>query len=434
MRELEERFPEELVIIGVHSGKFIAERVTANIQEAVLRLGVRHPVVNDRQFRIWRSYAVNAWPTLTLIDPEGRVVGQQAGELPANDLARAIERVIRDAEARGTLDRTPIVQHPDAEPSIGRRLRYPGKVLADGVTRRLFIADTGHHRVLVVRLDDDGLSGELDAGVGVGRPGFTDGDFGQVSFRDPHGLALIDDILYVADTGNHAVRAIHLGERHVETVVGDGLQARHLNQAGRGVDVRLNSPWDLLFHGGVLYIAMAGSHQVWHLDPSTTEARPWAGSGAEALHDDNREMAALAQPSGITTDGEHLFIADAESSAIRSIDLDPGGAVDTIVGTGLFDFGDRDGVGEAVRLQHPLGVAWSEGLLYVADTYNGKIKALDPTSRKVHTVVGPEGGLWEPGGLAVSDGRIYIADTNHHRIAVAGSNAMGVEEIAIRGI
>lgn len=162
--------------------------------------------------------------------------------------------------------------------------------------------------------------------------------------------------------------------------------------------------------------------------------RPLAGSGAEALHDDNREMAALAQPSGITTDGEHLFIADAESSAIRSIDLDPGGAVDTIVGTGLFDFGDRDGVGEAVRLQHPLGVAWSEGLLYVADTYNGKIKALDPTSRKVHTVVGPEGGLWEPGGLAVSDGRIYIADTNHHRIAVAGSNAMGVEEIAIRGI
>ena len=109
--------------------------------------------------------------------------------------------------------------------------------------------------------------------------------------------------------------------------------------------------------------------------------------------------------------------------------MDPQGEVRTIVGTGLFDFGDRDGVGDAVRLQHPLGLVYVDGALYVADTYNSTIKVLDPETRESRSLVGdPAGGYRdgdlasarfdEPGGISYADGRLYVADTNNHAIRV----------------
>lgn len=432
MRKLESWFPEELVVIGVHSGKFIAERETRNVRRAVLRHGIDHPVVNDRQFRIWRSYAVNAWPTLVLIDPGGRVVGHQAGELPAELLAEAVRRVIVSAESEGTLDRTRKTFPLEREREEDRPLRFPAKVRVDAAGGRLFVADSGHHRVVIVRLDADGRGGEVESVVGGGGAGFEDGTFDAARFRDPHGLAVADGTLYVADTGNHAIRAVDLSGRRVETLAGTGAQAPPRARGGRGREAALNSPWDVLAHDGAVTIAMAGPHQLWRLDLSTREVAPWVGSGAEAVYDGSPEEAALAQPSGLATDGRRIFFADAESSAIRSVE--PGGEmVRTIVGTGLFDFGDRDGEGDAVRLQHPLGVAWHDGVLYVADTYNGKVKAVDPERRTSRTLLGGEGMLWEPGGLDVAGGRIYIADTNHHRVAVADVAGGDIEEFEIRG-
>ncbi|HEX6940830.1 MAG TPA: thioredoxin-like domain-containing protein [Longimicrobiales bacterium] len=433
LRKLESWFPAELVVVGVHSGKFIAERETSNIREAVLRHGIDHPVVNDRRFRIWRSYAVNAWPTLVLIDPEARVVGQQAGEIAAERLAEVVERVIARAESAGKLDRTPRAYPLEREREPERALRYPAKVRVDDASGRLFVADSGHHRILVVRLDAGGGSGVLEAVVGRGEAGFADGAFETAAFHDPHGLALDGGTLYVADTGNHAVRAIDLGRRRVETVAGTGEQAGPRARGGRGPEVALNSPWDLLVHGGAVYVAMAGPHQIWRLDAATGDIAPWAGTGAEALHDGSREEAALAQPSGLATDGRRLFFADAENSAIRWVDLGPTAAVRTIIGTGLFDFGDRDGVGDAVRLQHPLGVAWHDGRVYLADTYNGKIKVVDPEERTCRALPVGEGGLWEPGGLDVAAGRIYVADTNHHRVARVDLAGGRVEVLDIRG-
>lgn len=419
-------------MIGVHSGKFLAERVTENIRQAVLRLGITHPVVNDRQFRVWRSYAIGAWPTLALIDPTGRVVGQHAGEISAAELAPVLEAQIETATDRGLLDPTLRTFAPEREPA--RALAYPAKVLADSASDRLFVSDTGHNRVLVVRLAGDGAAGEVEAVIGGGEPGRIDGGFDEATFRAPHGLALTDGKLYVADTENHAIRVVDLEAGRVETLAGTGVQARQFNVAGRGRDVALNSPWDLLLLGDALYIAMAGSHQIWRLDLESLEAAPWAGSGAEALHDDALPSAALAQPSGLATDGQRLFFADSESSAIRWADLGPGGGVHTIVGTGLFDFGDRDGAGDEVRLQHPLGVAWHDGMAYVADTYNGKIKVLDPGRREVRTWLGDGGEFWERGGITVAGDRVYIADTNHHRIAVARAGTDLVDTVEIRGL
>lgn len=421
LRKLEGWFGDELVVIGVHSGKFIAERVTANIAAAAERLDVRHPVVNDRQYRIWRAYAVNAWPTLILIDADGRVVGQHAGEIMAEELEPAVRQVVADAESRGVLDRSPLPLEPEAAPrsATGGGLRFPAKVLADERSGRLFIADTGHHRIVVARLEADGTRAVVEAVVGSGAARLADGGYDDAAFQHPHGLALAGNRLYVADTANHAVRVVDLDARRVETVAGTGEMGRSLGEGGKGREVALRSPWDVLALDDALYVAMAGSHQIWRLDLAAGEIVPWAGSGAEALHDGPRARAALAQPSGLATDGVRLYFADSESSAIRGAGLGGGGEVDTVVGTGLFDFGDRDGEGDRVRLQHPLGIAWREGELYVADTYNGRIKVVDPGSRRARTWAGGEGELWEPGGLSIAAGRVYVADTNHHRIAHA---------------
>src|SRR5690606_11809202 len=417
LRKLEGWFGDELVVIGVHSGKFIAERVTANIAAAAERLGVRHPVVNDRQYRIWRAYAVNAWPTLMLIDAEGRVVGQHAGEITAEELVPTVRQVVADAESRGVLDRSPLPFGPEAAPQPEGGLRFPAKVLADEAGGRVFIADTGHHRIVVARLDAQGGRAEVEAVVGSGDAGFSDGGYDDAAFHDPHGLALVGDRLYVADTGNHAVRAVDLEARRVETLAGTGELGRWLERGGQGREVALRSPCDVLVWGDALYVAMAGSHQIWRLDLAAGEIVPWAGSGAEALHDGPRARAALAQPSGLATDGTRLFFADSESSAVRWAEPGGGGVVGTVVGTGLFDFGDRDGEGDRVRLQHPLGIAWWGGELFVADTYNGSIKVVEPASRRVRTWAGGEGELWEPGGLSGAGERLLVADTNHHRIA-----------------
>lgn len=418
------------MIVGVHSGKFIAERDTANIRDAVVRLGIEHPIVNDRQYRIWRSYAVNAWPTLVLVSPDGYVVGQHAGEATAAQLAPAVEQVIARADAAGSLRRGPAPLVPEPQPDTP--LAFPQKVAVDS-GRRIAIADTGHDRVLVGTLDEEATVATVVAVVGAGEPGFADGALGEARFHRPHGVLLAGDRLFVADTENHAVREADLASGRVTTLAGTGEQARRWPpRGGRGRDVALNSPWELLLLDGVLYVAMAGSHQLWRIEPDGG-AQPWVGSGAEALHDGPPESAALAQPSGLATDGVSLFVADSESSAIRAVSL-ADGRTTTIVGTGLFDFGDRDGVGDAVRLQHPLGVAWADGVLLVADTYNDRLKKVDPAARSAETWLGgDEGPFRKPGGLAAARGRVFVADSDQHRILVAELGTGLLRELEIRG-
>jgi hypothetical protein len=212
---------------------------------------------------------------------------------------------------------------------------------------------------------------------------------------------------------------------------------------GIGTSVALNSPWDLTLHEGMLYIAMAGPHQIWRMNPDTGGIVPYAGTGGEDLIDGLLNEAALAQPSGITTDGRRLYFADSEVSAIRAADLDPNGKVETIVGEGLFDYGDKDGKGANVRLQHPLGVVHHDGLLYVADTYNNKIKIVSPKDKSSVTILGTgkEGLLDgkkatfdEPGGVSIAFGKIYIADTNNHSIRVADLKSKKVETIQFKNL
>jgi hypothetical protein len=277
--------------------------------------------------------------------------------------------------------------------------------------RRIAIADSGHHRVLVGTLDEEGAAMRVTRTIGGPTAGYRDGP--EPRFRNPQGLAFDGEVLYVADAGNHTVRAVALATGVARTLAGTGSQLRTERDLAAGA---LSSPWDLATADGLLYVAMAGVHRVWTVRPATGEAAPFSGSGAEELHDGPHATAALAQPMGLCTGGDQLYFVDAESSAVRAADRDPSGGVRTVVGTGLFDFGDVDGEGDAVRMQHQQGIARApDGRLLVCDSYNDALKWVDPVTRRAATWVR---GLHEPSGVAIGDRAAYVADTNAHRIAV----------------
>ena len=436
MRELEERFADCLVVIGVHSAKFTAESVFANLRQAVLRYDIRHPVLNDAGSIVWQEYAVSAWPTTVVIDPAGRVVGEHVGEFEAGQMAAIVQEIADEYDRQGKLDRTPVAWPLEKEREPARPLSFSGKVLADARSRRLLIADTAHHRILIATLD-----GGLIAVAGSGSPGLRDGDFTTASFHSPQGIALDGEVLYVADTGNHCIRRVDLQARQVERLAGTGEQARLARRGGPALQTALSSPWDIALRNGTLVIAMAGTHQLWELDLAVGEARRTVGTGREALHDDTLQRSALAQPSGLAVANGLIYFADSESSAIRVANLQAD-RVETLIGEGLFEFGDRDGQGRTVRLQHPLGIAFHDHSLYVADTYNNKINYIvhEPPTTETFAGTGEadhqdgpgdEARFWEPGGLSIANGRLYVADTNNHAIRVVDLDTREVQTLSV---
>jgi thiol-disulfide isomerase/thioredoxin/sugar lactone lactonase YvrE len=438
LARLEKKYAKQLVVIGVHSAKFDNEKKTENIRKAILRYEITHPVVNDADQVIWKKYGVSGWPALYLIDPEGYFFGWTSGEGNYDILDKSIARLIRDHRRKKTLDEKPRrFELARAHESGDSPLFFPGKVLADAKGKRLFIADSTHHRIVITDLD-----GKKIAVAGTGTAGWADGPFAKAQFNDPQGLALRGQLLYIADRKNHLLRALDLKTGRVKTVAGTGKHdSTSRSASGPAREIGLNSPWDLCRRGNTLYIAMAGHHQIWALDLDKDIIAPYAGTGRERLVDGPRDEACFAQPSGLTTDGDLLYVADSEVSAIRSLPLrGKKGEVKTIVGEDLFEFGDEDGVGDKVRLQHALGVAYHKGKLYVADTYNSKIKVIDPAKRSCKTFLGGPGG-WlagplfnEPGGLSFAGDRLYVADTNGHRIRVVDLNTRKVSTLVLKGV
>jgi DNA-binding beta-propeller fold protein YncE len=438
LAKLEAKYPGVLVVIGVHTPKFENEKLTESIRKAVLRYEIKHPVVNDADMRIWRRYGVRSWPTLVLIDPDGNYYGQISGEGAFEVLDHHIEKMVKEHRAKKTLKEAPInfalVKEEKQTP-----LYFPGKVLADTASNRLFIADSTHHRIVITD-----LTGKKIAVAGSGVEGLKNGSFAEAQFADPQGMTLNGEFLYVADRKNHVLRALDLKNQTVKTVAGTGEQDRESRfTGGPALKVGLNSPWDVLLHEGMVYIAMAGHHQIWTFDPAAGRVNPYAGNGREDIEDGSLGSSSFAQPSGLTTDGKTLWVADSEASAVRAVPLDGKGKVTTVVGVvgdGLFNYGDQEGVGDKARLQHALGVAYHQGKLYVADTYNSKIKMIDPATQRCTTWLGdPPGWLKakmfdEPGGVAIAGAKMYVADTNNHRIRVVDMNTKEVTTLNLQGV
>ncbi|MDN7023857.1 redoxin domain-containing protein [Methanoculleus sp. FWC-SCC1] len=436
LHRLVEHYPE-LVVIGVHSTRYESEKVTANIGEAILHAHFEHPVVVDRNLTLWRQFGISSWPTFILIDPEGNVVGKMVGEGVYERLGPMVEKVSRESAQRGILNTERMKFGLIKDVAAGGTLYYPGKIAADLGGGRLFIADSNHHRILAVRPD-----GRILAAAGSGRPGRQDGSFTDAAMYMPQGLVYDagEDALYVADAGNHLIRKVSLQEETVETVAGTGLQAAERSDGGWGTDAALNSPWDLTLLGEYLYIAMAGADQIWRMHLATREIRPYAGTGVEALRDGPLVDAAFAMPTGITTDGVGtLYVADSNASAVRHICR---GMVTTLIGHALSDFGDFDTVAPMARINHPVGISYTDGIVYIADTKNHKVKWLNTRTSWVLSMAGSgtqgyrdglagDVRLNEPGDLVFLQGLWYIVDTGNHAVRVYDPDQRVVSTLSI---
>jgi DNA-binding beta-propeller fold protein YncE len=437
LKKLEAKYANQLVVIGIHSAKFQNEKETENIRRIILRYEIEHPVYNDSEYAVWQSYGVRAWPTQVLIDPAGYVVGAASGEGNYEVIDQSVAKLVDEFRKRGELNEEPLKLVLERAKVGDLPLAFPGKILADAATDRLFIADSNHNRIVVTKLD-----GTLVDTIGTGEASAADGEFAKASFYRPQGLALAGDSLYVADTENHLIRRINLKTRTVETIAGTGKQTREYFQAGPARQVALSSPWDLQLVGQTLYIAMAGPHQIWKLDLDKNTVSTFAGSGREARLDGSLQEAGFAQPSGMAVIGQTLYVADSESNIIRAIDLSSG-QVKTLVGGDLFEFGDVDGTGDDVRLQHPLGLLAYGDKVLIADTYNHKIKELDPKRQHVRSLFGSgkpgqadgvSPSFYEPGGLTLANGKLYVADTNNHAIRVIDLKTERASTLRINGL
>jgi len=466
LKKLEHEFPDQLVVIGVHSAKFENEKDTQNISEAILRYEIEHPVVNDHRMQIWSTFAVSSWPSMYLIDPEGNVVYLRRGEFKAEEIRQLLNDSIGYYRENGSLDEKPIQFDLLAYSQEPTPLRFPGKVLADEASNRLLITDSNHNRIVITSLD-----GQLQHIIGSGEIGSADGNFQTAQFDHPQGLALAGDLLYVADTENHLIREVNLKSQMVRTIAGIGEQARN-NWPGSGENptiadlpdrfvgdpktTAINSPWALLAKGSDLYIAMAGPHQIWKMRLDKPEIGPFAGNGREDIVDGpflpkvpyEQGYSSFAQPSGLTTDGKVMFVADSEGSSVRIVPFDNQQQVQTLVGTAnlpgarLFTFGDKDGSAKEALLQHTLGVCYVDGTVYIADTYNNKIKAIDAKTGDVATIAGTgdpgtsnnPATFDEPAGLSYANGKLYVADTNNHLIRVIDLKSKAVSTLEIDGL
>ncbi|PIY07570.1 MAG: hypothetical protein COZ18_16760 [Flexibacter sp. CG_4_10_14_3_um_filter_32_15] len=418
LEKLEKEFENELIVIGVHSAKFSAEQSTQRIRQAALKFGVHHPVVNDADMSVWKNYAVRAWPTVTLISPTGKVVWQRAGESFYEDARNQILalKVQHKAELNTQKFEFQLAKVEKKE------LMFPSKIIEAKTEKdtnnqnnepTFWIAESGNNRILKINLE-----GKVIETIGNGKKGNTEGTFEETSFYEPHGLALSPngEKLYIADTKNNLIKEADLINKTVKTISGTGETSYYFGGQKWGENVNPNSPWDLLIdkkYPNTMYIASAGNHQILKMNLQNYKTERFAGSGREQLTDgDDFQKVAFNQPSGLTQFENFLYVADAEASAIRQIDLQKK-EVRTLVGSGLFDFGDTDGTAQKAVLQHPIGVYYTKKEVYIADTYNGKIKVLDLEKNRVKTLIS---GLSEPNDVILIGNYLYISDTNNHQI------------------
>lgn len=420
-------------VIGIHSPKFTQEKDPSAIAHAVRRLGITHPVLMDGEHNWWNSFQVKAWPTLLVVDSRGKIAYRRSGEAKASELIAVCDRLLDEVNLEIKTSPPPTV-HKSPKTS---GLKYPSKIcifpnlseqLKGGdpfaLGSRLYVSDTGNNQIRSyhLTLDKNGFPKAIPkALIGQGTSGFTDGPAESAQFSSPQGLGCNKTTLFVADTGNHAIRAIDRSSFEVTTVSGTGHLGRGtMNEGGDPLKQDLRSPVDLDIitqsSSELVVIAMAGTHQLWLYIPESNRLGPFLGSGIEGHIDGDNGDAALAQPSGVVSVGQYLFFVDSETSSVRIYDFEKKN-VGTLVGEGLFDFGDIDGNSDFVRLQHPMGLTAGAQELYIADTYNHKIKAISLNGAFTKTIYGNDSGqLNEPQGITRAGRFLLVADTNNHRI------------------
>src|SRR4249919_2710924 len=346
LNRLKARYPFALAVLGVHMPRFDAEVDGRTVLKAINRLGVGFAVANDRGWVTWQHYGITSWPSVALINPEGELREIFSGDDQAQALDAAISALIDEVGGPTSM--------PSGEATLRgaearSALSFPsGIALTDS---HLYVADTGHHRILECTFE-----GRVLRQFGTGYQDLVDGPPSEAAFCSPRGLCVIRDALYVADAGNHALRRIHLPDGRVETVLGSGKPG----QPQEGIpaypsDCPLNQPWAVTGAYDRLFIAVAGCNQIWEYELGHARMRFVAGTGELGIADGPGRNAMFAHPAGLALVQQTLYVVDSASSAVRAIHLH-GSLVETLVGHGLYEFGDQDGRRRDARLEFPLGV------------------------------------------------------------------------------
>lgn len=422
LKKVEAHFPDEVVVIGVHSPKFAAEKKIENVKAAIARYGITHPVIHDPNLVLWGEYNVHAWPTLIFIDTQGKITGTHEGEPDPLHLLNAMRDAADYFNANGTLKPQPFKQLQNSLALT--RLCFPGKIKPlPGPAKQWVVADSGHNQIVV--FDDHGTEVKR---YGSGDKGGLDGISHLASFNAPQGLIANKTTLFVADTNNHAIRSIDRKTGIVKTLSGNGSRGTLLlDHFEKAENVALASPWDLEIKNTYLFFANAGTHQLGAIDISQNALRVVAGNGNESIVDDRVLQAELAQPSGLALapDGTRLYFVDAETSSLRTLDM-KSATIMTLVGAGLFDFGHVNGPLSDARMQHGLGLALlDENHIVVADTFNNVIRLINLVTRTVSDLIDESWTCLDPictpfaepaGVVADGAGRLLVCDTNNHRI------------------
>jgi len=416
LRPIEAEFADVLTVIGVHSPKFEHEKNPASVRAAMQRHGITHPVLNDPNMSTWAAYGVRAWPTLVLLDPSGSIAATYSGEGHGHAIRSTIASLVESAQADGTLRRGPDMFVPlDAPASV---YLQPGKAtLLDEDT--LLVSDSGRHCLAITnpKTPNDPITR-----IGSGDRGFIDGQGTSAQFNEPYGhVRLPDDLaakvgydVVIADSVNHALRGLRLADLQVTTIAGTGEQWMQGDPTdGSATQIRLSTPWDVAYADGIVYVAMAGEHRIWAFDPVADQVKVHAGTTNEGLVDGPLAQSWFAQPSALVTDGDHIWIIDAETSALRRMTAT---TITTYIGKGLFDFGHIDGPAETALLQHPLGAALlPDRSIVIADAYNGALRRFDPTNGQVSTIARD---LAEPSDVVVlpNESAVLVVESAAGRI------------------
>ncbi len=408
IKQLEAKFHDGLNVIGVHTPKFSYESDSANVLKCVNRWLIRHPVINDAHWQLWRMLNIEAWPTVVLLDAEGKLSGVYFGDGHKAELESRINQLLNDAHMRG-------IRSKEAPPSVKKPetssfLSFPSHVIA-GVDR-LYVSDTGHNRVVEMSFE-----GQVTRIFGSGNAGLWDGRGIETGFNGPTGLCMGKDELFICDTGNHVIRRVRLAAQdQVDTIAGTGRAAIGLSDPGAARAVAMSAPTGCMWTQDKLFVTQSGQHQIWMVDLIRNTARKIAGSGQDALADGSAAMCAFSKPNGITLARDGIYISDANNSAIRHISLTDF-SVRTVIGEGTFEFGDIEGASAGARLQHPGSVCFdaTRNVIWIADSYNNKIKVFSIAKNEVKTL-NVNYKLHEPTGLTLADNALWIVNTNAHEL------------------
>jgi thiol-disulfide isomerase/thioredoxin len=410
LNEIHKNYSDKITIIGVHSGKFGNEKTAEPILRAIGRYQINHAVYNDDNFAVWKSFDVKGWPTQILLDTEGREIWRYFGEAPYDQIAAALDTALENVKPDFKTAALPVKKTEKV--SNDSAFYYPSKIIElKGAGYAL--SDSGHNQISI--LNEQGQVLQSYAG-----------------FNAPQGMAYdrVNDLLYVADTGNHQLKRIDLKRHKVKLLAGTKRRGGIVNATPRkAIKMSLASPWDLALFDGDLVIANAGSHQLLRYSIKNKKISVFAGNGKESIDDGRYPDNSLSQPSALAVMGDDLYFLDSETSSLRRIDKS--GKVETLLGSGLFDFGYRDGTKADALMQHPLGLEADpkKNRLFIADSYNHVLRIYDVKSGHLQTISGVAESFGtgilnadkiqyhEPNDILLKeDGRLIIVDTNNHRV------------------